>query len=90
MADTSLVRDAVGGWNENIKIGAEHWEFFYRCKEQGLKVGYSDELFIHHMPENNATYAAFRFDREKEMMQRALAEHDLSYLRRGDRTFYAE
>jgi hypothetical protein len=90
VGNRALIRDVVGRWNEEIKIGAEHWEFFYRCKLNGLRVGYSDKLSIYHDPEKNATQTAFRFDREEEMMQRALKAHNLSYLRRGNRTFYAE
>lgn len=60
MARTARVRETVGGWNESIKIGGDHEEFFYRAHKAGLKVGQSESFGVIHYPETNSIYAKFR------------------------------
>jgi hypothetical protein len=49
MADTSAVRQKVGGWDPDLKV-AEHWEFFYRGKQNELTVGFTTQFGCRHVP----------------------------------------
>jgi hypothetical protein len=86
MAHTTSVRDTVGGWDPELKC-MEHWEFFYRCKQAGLRVATSKNFVAYHENVSNPTYDRFRFERENEMMVESLQAHGVKYLRMGDRTF---
>ena len=60
MARTDRVRETVGGWNDEIKIGGDHEDFFYRAWRAGLKVGQSESFGTIHYPETNSVYSSFR------------------------------
>ena len=88
IARTHSVRDVVGGWHAPLKSIGEHWEFFYRCKQAGLKVGHTRAFGIYHHAEAHESsneYTAFRYGREQEMISRSLQRHNLQYLQRGTR-----
>lgn len=86
IARTAAVRDTVGGWSPELKSIGEHWEFFYRCKQAGLKVGFTDEFSAyHHAIEDSATYRSHRHDHEATMISRSLQTHGFRYLKRGSR-----
>jgi glycosyltransferase involved in cell wall biosynthesis len=87
LARTDAIRNKVGGWDPALKSTGEHWEFFYRCKESGLDVAFSDAFGIYHRPDDNARYERYRYDDEEEMLQRSLRRHDFRYLDRGDAIF---
>lgn len=88
MARTHAVRDVVGGWHPMLKSTGEHWEFFYRCKNEGLCVAYSDAFGVCHLPEENPQYNRFRYQEEREMVVASLKHHNFRYLDRGDSVFY--
>jgi hypothetical protein len=52
------------GWNDQYKVG-EHEDFFYRAKQQQLKVAWIDDFTIAHYPVATTAYLQYR--------QRALA-----------------
>ena len=86
IARTEAIREVVGGWAPSLKSIGEHWEFFYRCKKSGLKVGFTDQFSAyHHAVENNSTYRSFRHDHESAMISRSLQIHGFDYLKRGKR-----
>jgi hypothetical protein len=87
IARTSSVRDVVGGWHPELKC-MEHWEFFYRCKQAGLRVATSKNFVAYHENVSNPTYDRFRYDREDEMIITSIREHGFKYMKRGDSTFY--
>ena len=60
IARTERVRDTLGGWNEAIKIGGDHEDFFYRAKQAGLAVAQTERFGTIHYREMNSVYAAFR------------------------------
>jgi GT2 family glycosyltransferase len=88
IARTRSVRDVVGGWNPKLKSIGEHWEFFYRCKQAGLRVATSKNFVAYHENISNPTYDRFRYDRENKMMISSIREHGFKYIQRGDATFY--
>lgn len=77
LARTQAVWDEVGGWAEELKCFGEHWEFFYRVKQAGLNVAFTQKVGVRHLPESDPSYDAHRYDREEQDMQKALALHDL-------------
>ena len=85
---TTAIRDIVGGWNPKLKSIGEHWEFFYRCKQAGLRVATSSNFVACHENVSNPTYDSFRHDNEEEMMITSIREHGFRYLKRGHTTFY--
>ena len=87
IARTSSVRDIVGGWHPDLKF-MEHWEFFYRCKQAGLRVATSSNFVACHENVSNPTYDSFRYDNEEEMMITSIREHGFRYLKRGHTTYY--
>ena len=86
IARTHKVRDIVRGWNEKLKT-QEHWEFFYRCKKANLNVASSSSFGAYHVSTQNERYNRFRYDREDEMITKALKEHGFQYLQRGLNTY---
>ena len=81
MADTAAVRSKVGGWAEELKL-QEHWEFFYRAKNGGLRVAHSDEVGVRHLPDRTAHYDEYR-EHQAMYRRRGLALHGLRELRIG-------
>lgn len=80
MADTEAVRKKVGGWNDALKV-AEHWEFFYRAKQGGLRVATTEEVgVVHPPPPNNEEYSTHRNGRFQHFRQRGLSAHDFDRL----------
>jgi GT2 family glycosyltransferase len=47
-------------YDERLKIGAEHVEFFLRLKERGLLCTRLDDVVVHHRPELPPDYQPFR------------------------------
>jgi glycosyltransferase involved in cell wall biosynthesis len=60
LARTTRVRETVGGWNEEIKIGGDHEDFFYRAWKSGLKTAQTESFGTIHYPETNKIYTGFR------------------------------
>lgn len=60
IARTDRVRATVGGWNEAIKIGGDHEDFFYRARSKGLKVAQTEAFGTIHYREMNSVYGAYR------------------------------
>ena len=60
IARTICVRDKTGGWNEEIKIGGDHEDFFYRASRAGLRIGHTEPFGVVHFPERPSRYARFR------------------------------
>lgn len=56
-------------WDEELKI-LEHLEFFYRAKQQGLKVYKSNSFYTFHYPVMEPTYANFRLKQRSLMSKR--------------------
>jgi hypothetical protein len=46
-------------WDDDLKLG-EHYEFFLRCKEQGVRVGYVPWVWAAHHPTDPNGYEAMR------------------------------
>jgi len=84
MAETDAVRAKVGGWADELKV-QEHWEFFYRAKLGGLRVAYTDEAGVLHIPDRTAHYNSFR-EHQTEYRRRGLQLHGLRTLVLGDWT----
>lgn len=59
IADTNKVK-VMGGWNELLKIGDEHLEFFVKAKKAGLVCGYTPSMYVKHFPEYNPIYKKYR------------------------------
>lgn len=59
IADTEAIRSKTNGWNEDLKLG-EHWEFFYRAKQGGLKVATTESVGIIHTCEQSVNYDNYR------------------------------
>ncbi|MFB6231677.1 MAG: glycosyltransferase family 2 protein [Salinibacter sp.] len=89
IARTSAVRDTVGGWNPKLKSNGEHWEFFYRCKQAGLRVASSQRFGTYHVPKQNERYEKFRYGKKRDMITRSLEEHGFKYLEKEHRTYHA-
>jgi glycosyltransferase involved in cell wall biosynthesis len=89
IARTSAVRDVVGGWNPKLKSNGEHWEFFYRCKQAGLRVASSQQFGTYHVPEHNERYEQFRYGKKRDIIATSLEEHGFEYLEKERRTYYA-
>lgn len=86
VARTDAVRDTVGGWHPSLTSTGEHWEFFYRCKEAGLDVGYTDQFSaFHHAEEVTAHYNSYRYNHEAKLISKSLEMHGFQYLKRGSR-----
>jgi glycosyltransferase involved in cell wall biosynthesis len=81
MARTDAVRSKVGGWHEDLKM-QEHWEFYYRAKQGGLRVAHSDDVGILHLRDRPAFYSEYR-QRQLEYRRRGLELHGLRELRIG-------
>ena len=47
-------------FDENIKIGKEHCDYFLDAKQKGVLVTLSKDSFIHHRPSYSALYTRFR------------------------------
>lgn len=81
MAETEAVRSKVGGWAEELKL-QEHWEFFYRAKQGGLRVAHSDDIGVLHLPDRTEHYERFR-EHQARYRRRGLMLHGLRELRIG-------
>jgi hypothetical protein len=79
LAETNPIRD-IGGWAEELKSFGEHWEFFYRARQGGLHVGFSNRVGVKHLPTSSPTYHAHRFEREQTQMQQAMALHNVKVI----------
>lgn len=66
IARTEVVREKVGGWDERIKIGGDHEDFFFRASRAGVRIGHTEPFGVVHLPERPAHYARMRA-RAKEM-----------------------
>ncbi|OKL44774.1 glycosyltransferase family 2 protein [Pseudovibrio exalbescens] len=58
-----IARTSTAGtlkFDETIKIGKEHGDYFLRAKDAGLKVTISKQSFIHHRPVYSQHYTGFR------------------------------
>ncbi|WP_170165130.1 glycosyltransferase family 2 protein [Inmirania thermothiophila] len=60
IARTRAVRERVGGWDERIKIGGDHEDFFHRASRAGLRIGHTEPFGVVHYPERPSRYARFR------------------------------
>ena len=47
-------------FDEKIKIGKEHGDFFLEAKQNGILVTISTDSFVHHLQANSSNYASFR------------------------------
>jgi len=81
MAQTDAVRTKVGGWHEDLKM-QEHWEFYYRAKQGGLRVAHSDNVGILHLRDRPSFYNEYR-ERQLEYRRLGLQLHGLRELRIG-------
>jgi glycosyltransferase involved in cell wall biosynthesis len=81
MARTRAVRSKVGGWHEQLKM-QEHWEFFYRAKQGGLRVAHSDDVGILHLRDRSSFYNEYR-ERQLEYRRLGLQLHGLRELQIG-------
>lgn len=48
------------GWDEELKLG-EHLDFFMRCQQAGLSVGYHPEVQADHVPMKSKAYNSIRY-----------------------------
>lgn len=58
IADTKKIKE-IGGWLEELKMG-EHEEFFYRGKQNNLKIGFFNNFGIQHYPIRSYFYQKYR------------------------------
>ena len=47
-------------FDEKIKIGKEHGDFFLEAKQNGILVTISKDSYVHHLQANSSHYASFR------------------------------
>ncbi len=47
-------------FDENIKIGKEHGDFFLEAKQKGVLVTIATDSYIHHLQANSSNYNSFR------------------------------
>jgi len=70
LARTQVVRDV--GWTPELKIGGEHYEFFWRAKKAGARVGSLPKLTIRHERKRPEGYWDMRYGRAVKMTERSL------------------
>lgn len=58
VARTSVIRD-VNRWDDELKL-QEHTAFFYKAKQNGLKVAFSNIFSVQHKPVRTKSYRAYR------------------------------
>jgi glycosyltransferase involved in cell wall biosynthesis len=81
MAKTDAVRSKVGGWAPELKL-QEHWEFFYRAQQGGLRVAHTDDVAVFHHPDRTPHYDQYR-EHQAAYRRRGLSLHGLRELRIG-------
>jgi hypothetical protein len=82
MADTQAVREKVGGWRDEIKTSWEHWEFFYRAKQAGLRVATTEEVGVSHEdPGDSDRYKTHRMDKADYYQRLSMQEHGFNTMR---------
>jgi glycosyltransferase involved in cell wall biosynthesis len=64
-------------WDEEIKIGSEHDDFFYNLKKFNPKISHIDSVSIAHYPEYTKEYKSFRKGRFDHFYQMFLKKHNL-------------
>ena len=94
---TDAVRDVR--WDEELKLG-EHLDFFWRAKQQGLRVALEPQVTITHAPEAPRAYRPYRRRAELEFRTALLRKYGLrrldnrvtgrSWSLLSDGTLYAE
>ena len=47
-------------FDEKIKIGKEHGDFFLEAKQKGILITISRDSYVHHLQADNSRYASFR------------------------------
>src|SRR5262249_39185328 len=52
-------------WDERLKIGSEHTEFFLRLRERGLRCTRLPDVAVYHYPQLPPEYQAIREDRQQ-------------------------
>ena len=60
IARVEPVLNKVKGWDESIKIGGDHEDFFFRASRAGLKIAYTEPFGVIHYPERPKKYSEFR------------------------------
>lgn len=71
----------IGGWKKELKLG-EHEEFFYRAKENGIRVYYSNTLSTLHFPIKTFKYMNYR-KRAAEFQNKWLKEYGLEFIKKS-------
>ena len=74
LADAHKVR-AIGGWDADLKV-YEHWDFFIRFKEAGLKAAYCPEVTVRHWQTRTPGYSNFR--QREQFRGMAMKKHALT------------
>jgi glycosyltransferase involved in cell wall biosynthesis len=87
VARTDSVWNTVGGWTEELKT-QEHWDFFYRCKNNDLDVVFSDNFGVYHIQESSNGYDEYRFGRRDKMIKRSLEMNGIQYVSTESRYFH--
>ena len=72
VARAGIIREI--GWDESLKVH-EHWEFFYRAWQRGLRVAITPEHSFDHRHLHNPSYNHLR--RRSWYMRRGLQKHGL-------------
>lgn len=75
VARTKVVREVLGGWDENLKIN-EHLDFFIRAKNLGLRVATTHEVSAKHAQTYRRKYLSFRHGRD--FRDQVLTKHNLA------------
>ena len=79
VARTDDVR-AMGGWDEDLKLN-EHWDFFLRFKQAGLRVAYCPDVRIRNWEDADASPGDYRTFRERDYTGVACHKHGIRVLR---------
>lgn len=87
IAETRSVWGTMGGWMDPLKAFGEHWEFFYRAKQNGLTVGATLQSAVFHVPTSNETYDQHRYEKESSYLRKSLQAHGFTTMIRGDQCF---
>jgi len=73
VAETDAIR-RMGGWDDDLKV-YEHWDFFIRFKNAGMKAAYCSDVTIRHWHTRSPQYTKFRL--REEFRGLAMKKHDL-------------
>ena len=79
---------AMGGWDVDLKLN-EHWDFFLRFKQAGLRVAYCPDVRLRNWEDDDAWPEEYTAFRRRDYTGVACHKHGIRVLRdMGGRTRY--